>query len=95
MFLILNSKMPLYFKELEKAFIRWHNINNIKKPTNSPASWVSYKSMIKFSKTDLLKSVLKLLKNIENYDIIVIPDLDSNGENYYIKVEPKKIQSKL
>jgi hypothetical protein len=86
--------MPLYFKELEKAFIKWYNINNIKKPTDGPASWVTYKSMRKFAKKDLLKSVLKLLKNIESYDIIVIPDLDSKG-NYYIKVEPKKIQSKL
>ena len=87
--------MPLYFKELEKAFIKWYNINNIKKPTGDPASWVTYKSMRKFAKKKLLKSVLKLLKNIENYNIIVIPDLDSNGENYYIKVEPKKMQSRL
>lgn len=86
--------MPLYFKELESAFVKWYNIYNIKKPTDSPASWITYKSMLKSTKKDLLKSILKLLKRIESYDIIVIPDLDSKG-NYYIKVEPKKIQSKL
>lgn len=87
--------MPLYFKELDEVFIKWYNIHNIKKPTDGPASWVTYKSMRKFAKKNLLKSVLKLLKNIENYNIIVIPDLDSKGRNYYIKVEPNKIQSKL
>ena len=86
--------MTLYFKELEKVFIKWHKLHNIKKPTDGPASWVTYKSMRKFAKEDFLKSALKLLKKIESYDIIVIPDLDSKG-NYYIKVDKKKIQSKL
>ena len=86
--------MPLYFKELEKAFIKWYNINNIKKPTDGPASWVTYKSMRKFAKKDLLKNVYELFNKIEKNEITVIPDLDSNG-NYYIKVDKKKIQSKL
>jgi hypothetical protein len=86
--------MPLYFKELELAFVKWYNIYNIKKPTNCPASWVTYKSMLKSTKKDLLKNVNELFNKIEQNEITVIPDSDSKG-NYYIKVEPKKLTSKL
>ena len=84
--------MPIYFKELEKLIIKWHNINFIRKPINSAASWVSHKSMIKYAKENLLKNVLNIFKQIEKNEITVIPDFDSVG-NYYIKIHP--IQSKL
>ena len=54
--------MPLYFKELEKAFIKWYNINNIKKPTGDPASWVTYKSMRKFAKKKIVKIRIEIIK---------------------------------
>jgi len=84
--------MPLYFKELEKLIIKWYKINYTKKPNGSAASWVTYKTMLKYSKKDLLKNVIELFNKIEKNEITVIPDFDSN-RNYYIKVEP--IQSKL
>ena len=87
--------MTLYFKELEKAFIKWHKLHNIKQPSNSAASVISHRRMIKFAKEDLLKSILKLLKNIENYNVELVPTSKSDEVNIYIKVEPKKIQSKL
>jgi hypothetical protein len=84
--------MPLYFKELEKLIINWYKIHHIKKPTDSAASWVTYKNMLTSAKKDLLKNVIELFNKIEQNEITVIPDFDSN-RNYYIKVEP--IQSKL
>jgi|TARA_B100000795_G_C22546037_1_gene340635 hypothetical protein len=82
--------MPLYFKELEKLIINWYKFHNIKKPTDSAASWITYKSMLTSAKKDLLKNVIELFNKIEKNEITVIPDSE---KNYYIKVEP--IQSKL
>jgi hypothetical protein len=84
--------MPLYFKELEKLIIKWYNINFIRKPTDSAASWVTYKTMLKSAKENLLKNVLNIFKQIEKNEITVIPGFDSAG-NYYIKIQPT--QSKL
>ena len=86
--------MPLYFKELELAFVKWYKIHHIKKQTDSAASWVTYKSMLKSAKKNLLKNVNNIFNKIEKNEITVVPNLDSKG-NYYIKVEPKKITSKL
>jgi len=87
--------MTLYFKELEKVFIKWHKLHNIKKPIDSAASVISHRRMIKFAKEDFLKSTLKLLKNIEEYHIKLIPTSRFGGGDIYIKVDKKKIQSKL
>ena len=84
--------MPLYFKELENIIIKWYKINYTKKPNGSAASWVTYKIMLTSAKKDLLKNVIELFNKIEQNEITVIPDFDSE-KNYYIKVEP--IQSKL
>ena len=84
--------MPLYFKELENIIIKWYKINYTTKPTGSAASWVTYKIMLTSAKKDLLKNVIELFNKIEQNEITVIPDFDSE-KNYYIKVEP--IQSKL
>ena len=86
--------MPLYFKELELAFVKWYNIYNIKKPTDSPASWVTYKSMCKAAKKNLLKNVNELFNKIDKNEITVIPDLNVK-DNFYIRIEPNKMQSKL
>lgn len=89
--------MPLYFKELEYAFVMWYKIYTMNKPVDCAASKVSYRKMQKSAKKKLLITVLKLLKKIEDNDMSVIPDLDGD---FYIKVEPKNtelndIQSKL
>ena len=84
--------MPLYFKELENIIIKWYKINYTTKPTGSAASWVTYKIMLKFAKENLLKNVIELFNKIEQNEITVIPDFDSE-KNYYIKVEqfPSKL----
>ena len=82
--------MPLYFKELEKVFLKWYKLYNITKPTDCAASWVTYKRMQKNAKKTLIKKIIKLFNNIENSDMTVVPDLyDKN--NFYIKI----IHSKL
>ena len=50
--------------------------------------------MRKAAKKNLLKNVNNIFNKIEKNEITVIPDLDFKG-NYYIKVEPNKMQSKL
>lgn len=87
--------MPLYFKELEKAFINWYKLYNKKQSSNNPVSLTINRNIKKFAKDDLLYSILKLLKNIENYNVELVPTSKSDEVNIYIKVEPKKIQSKL
>lgn len=82
--------MPLYFKELEKLIINWYKFHNIKKPTDSAASWITYKSMLSSAKKDLLKNVIELFNKIEENDITVVPDLEGN---YYIRI--KHFPSKL
>ena len=82
--------MPLYFKELEKLIIKWYKIHHIKKPTDSAASWVTYKNMLTSAKKDLLKNVIELFNKIEQNEITVIPNSEVN---YYIKI--KQFPSKL
>ena len=82
--------MPLYFKELERVFLKWYKLYNIPKPTDCTASWVTYKSMQKNAKKTLIKKIIKLFNNIENSDINLVPDLDDEN-NFYIKI----IHSKL
>jgi hypothetical protein len=82
--------MPLYFKELEKIFIKWYKLYKMPKPTDGAASWIAYKSMQKNAKKTLIKKMIKLFNNIENSDITVVPDLDDKN-NFYIKI----IHSKL
>ena len=50
MFLILNSKMPLYFKELEKAFINWYKLHYKIQSNNNPVSLIINRNMKKFAK---------------------------------------------
>jgi|SaaInlStandDraft_2_1057019.scaffolds.fasta_scaffold132809_2 hypothetical protein len=88
--------MPLYFKELELAFIKWYKIHYIKKPTDSAASWVTYKSMLKSAKKNLLKNINELFNKIEKNEIIVMPINPKYRHNeFYIRINPKKLTSKL
>ena len=85
--------MPLYFKELEKAISVWYKIYSQGNPCfkNNPYLYNTHEQ--KQEKIKLLKKVLKLFKNIEKYEITVIPDI-SKEDNVYIKID-KNIKSKL
>ena len=68
---ILVLIMPLYFKELEKVFIKWYKLFKMPKPRDSAASWITYKSMQRSAKKLLIKEMIIIFNNIENSDITV------------------------
>ena len=88
--------MPIYFKELEKVIKTWYNIRYLQKPTDSAAAWVSYKYMQMSAKEKFLTDILKIFKNIEKNEIIVMPINPTYRHNeFYIRINPKKLTSKL
>ena len=74
--------------KLEEVIEQWYFLNSIPKPTCSKASKVSYKSMISFSKRDLLKKMKECFENVEIGDITIT----KKAEN---KTSLIKIQSNL
>jgi hypothetical protein len=74
--------------KLEEVIEQWYFLNSIPKPTCSKASKVSYKSMISFSKRDLLKKMKEFFENLEIGDITIT----KKGDN---KTSLIKIQSNL
>lgn len=85
--------MPLYFKELEKAISVWYKIYSQENQCFKNNPYLYNTREQKQEKIKLLKKVLKLFKNIEKYEITVIPDI-SKEDNVYIKID-KNIKSKL
>lgn len=79
--------------ELEDMIEQWYHLNRIPKPLSDPASFVSYKSLIAFSKRDLLKKIKKFFEDvkIENVKIedVVISETHNKHEKHI------KILSKL
>tara|TARA_B100001142_G_scaffold288726_1_gene305064 strand:- start:423 stop:662 length:240 start_codon:yes stop_codon:yes gene_type:complete len=74
--------------KLEEIIEQWYFLNSIPKPTCSMASKVSYKSMISFSRRDLLKKMTVFFKNLEIGDITIT-------EKTVNKPSLIKIQSKI
>ena len=74
--------MPIYCDELNSIIKKWKKITSLKKPVNSPASFVAYNSLMKFAKKELIENILCFLQNIAkkniqtftigNYEIIII-----------------------
>ena len=71
--------------ELEEIIEQWYHLNTIPKPVSSPASVVSYKSMIAFSKRDLLRKIKKFFENIKVEDVI-ISETHENKHEKHIKI---------
>lgn len=71
--------------ELEDIIEQWYHLNSIPKPIADPASFVSYKSLIAFSKRDLLKKIKKFFENVKVVDVI-ISETHENKHEKHIKI---------
>ena len=71
--------------ELEEIIEQWYHLNRIPKPISDPASIVTYKSMIAFSKRDLLKKIKKFFENVKVEDVI-ISETHENKHEKHIKI---------
>jgi hypothetical protein len=78
--------MPIYCTELESIIKQWCKIISIKKPTSDPASFVSYRSLIKYTKKDITEKILIFLENLAKKNIHSFT-LKNNSE--IIIVHPK------
>jgi hypothetical protein len=56
--------MPIYCKELESIIKQWCKIISLKKPTIDPASFVSYRFLINYTKKDITKKILNFLEKL-------------------------------
>ena len=57
--------------ELEEMIEQWNLLNRIPKPLSDPASFVSYKSLIAFSKIKILKIIKKFYKDVKIEDVVI------------------------
>tara|TARA_B100001063_G_C16767260_1_gene559417 strand:- start:313 stop:555 length:243 start_codon:yes stop_codon:yes gene_type:complete len=74
--------------ELEEIIEHWYHLNRIPKPICSAESVITYKSMIVFSKKDLLKKMKRFFQNLSVQDI-VITDTPENTHKKQIKILSK------
>ncbi len=71
--------------ELEDIIEQWYHLSTIPKPQASAASMVSYKSMLKFAKRDLLKKIKKFFENV-NVEDVIISETRENKHEKHIKI---------
>ena len=75
--------------ELEDIIEHWYHLNRIPKPKCSAESVITYKSMIAFSKKDLLKKMKIFFQNLKVDDIVILEKREHKYEKHI------KILSKL
>ena len=78
--------MPIYFKELEEKLERWLSFLMINKPTDSAASWVTYKVMQRLTKAKFLKEVKELFEDILQEDVEI---KERDGKKHFLIKQSK------
>ena len=78
--------MPIHFKELEEKLERWLSFFMIHKPTDSAASWVTYKSMQSAAKSQFLREVKKVFEDIFQEDVEII---EKKGKKHFLIKQSK------
>ena len=61
--------MPIIFEELEKFFVDWYRLMNLKIPITDKASKYSYNIMNKKAKQDFCDKILHLFQSIDIQNI--------------------------
>lgn len=78
--------MPVHFKELEEKIESWLSFFMINKPTDSAASWVTYKAMQRVAKTNFLKELKTMFENVLQEDVEFI---EKDGKKYFFIKQSK------
>ena len=78
--------MPIHFKEFEKLLDKWLSFFMIHKPTDSAASWVTYKVMQRAATAKFLKEVKKVFADILQEDVEII---EKDGKKHFLIKQSK------
>lgn len=78
--------MTIYFKDLEKKLDKWLFFLMTHKPKDSPASWVTYKSMQKAAKRQFIKEISELFDKLTQEDVKII---EKDGKKHFLIKQSK------
>ena len=78
--------MPIHFKELEEKLERWLSFFMINKPTDSAASWVTYKAMQRVAKAKFLRELKILFEDVLQEDVEII---EKKGKKHFLIKQSK------
>jgi hypothetical protein len=78
--------MPIHFKELEEKLERWLSFFMINKPTDSAASWVTYKVMQRIAKAKFLKELKEIFEDVLQEDVEII---EKKGKKHFFIKQSK------